>query len=206
MTDRKSLRNKKYFAGLLLLFIFITAGILLTFVFGDTQITHSLRTFALENPKFLKGAEFITEYGNRLYYLLFIGLFIYGVVKKEKKFWRVSLIYLVVQIIASVFFAELLKAAVGRPRPGYGLTHRFFSGRFMFKSFPSGHATDAFSSAGVLWGFLSSYTLSFISFFFSLLIGFSRIFVGMHYYLDVIAGMALGFITGIFITYKLLKH
>jgi membrane-associated phospholipid phosphatase len=35
-----------------------------------------------------------------------------------------------------------------------------------------------------------------------MLIGNSRIFVGSHYPLDVLAGMTVGFLTGLIITFK----
>lgn len=196
------MQTKKFIAGCLLISLVMVVGVALIFIFGDTLITNSLRTLALENPSILQGAELITNYGNYLYYILFICLFIYGTVKREKRYRKIGFIYLGVQIIASIVITELLKISIGRPRPGYGYAHHFFSGRSIFKSFPSGHTADAFSSAGVMWGFLSSYVLSFLSFFFSFLVGLSRIFVGEHYFLDVLAGMALGFITGIIVSFK----
>ena len=197
------MKKKKFFAGCLLISLSILTGGILVSVFGDINLTSSLRNFSLNHPDFIKVINFITKYGNYLYYFLFTGFFLYGVFKKEKKLVKIGVIYFVLQIVISVLFTTFIKNAIGRPRPGYGYTHHFFTGRYIYESFPSGHAVDASCSAGVLWSFLSSYSLSFSSFLFSLLIGLSRIFIGAHYFLDVLAGMVLGFFPSILVMSKL---
>ena len=198
------MKTKKFFIGVYLLLSLVVVGGLLIFFIGDINISVTLRGFAdaEENVAFMTAARYITNYGNRLYHLLFLSFLLYGIIKKKKKFIKIALIYIVVQIIASGVITEGLKIAVGRPRPGHGFEHDFFTTSDRFKSFPSGHTSDAFSSAGVLWLFLSSKILIAISFIFSLMIGLSRIFVGAHYLLDVITGMAIGFLTALVITKK----
>ena len=194
--------TKKFFAGILLLLLIVTISSALIFIYGDINLTSHLRAFAKENQPFLMVSKFITDYGNPFYYLIFIFLIITGIIKKKKKLWKIGLIYIIVQIVASLIITGGLKILVGRPRPGRGFQHQFLTSRSTFKSFPSGHTTDAFSSAGILWGFLKGYPLSVVSFLFSLAIGLSRVFVGSHYFLDVVAGMSIGFLTGIIITKK----
>jgi hypothetical protein len=82
-------------------------------------------------------------------------------------------------------YTQLLKAAVGRERPD-GSNN---------KSFPSGHASNAFSMATVLerhYGWkagVPAYALASV-------IGYSRIVQDKHYLSDVVAGAALGYIVG----------
>jgi undecaprenyl-diphosphatase len=93
---------------------------------------------------------------------------------------------------ASDLAASLLKVIVDRPRPFDRIPEADpLLGGIVGNSFPSGHA--ATSAAGAL-------ALSLIAPraapYFALLAGgiaFSRVYVGVHYPLDVIAGALLGF-------------
>lgn len=60
-------------------------------------------------------------------------------------------------------------------------------------SFPSGHALLVFGFVGLLW---SHRKLRWLVLSLAVLVGFSRIILGYHYPLDVIAGGLLGFMIG----------
>ncbi len=200
-------KTAKFYSGLGLFGTILATGLILTFIYGDIAISDSFRSISANNPGINRFFKIITDYGNTFYYILFISFILYGLIRKKKKYLKIALIYIVVQIIASGIITGGLKIAVGRPRPKpaaryKSFKHDFFTDSSEYKSFPSGHTTDAFGSAGVLWGFISSYSLSFLTFGFSMLIGNSRIFVGSHYPLDVLAGMTVGFLTGLIITFK----
>lgn len=91
--------------------------------------------------------------------------------------------------------ANLLKRVIGRGRPSefevsgaFSFQH-FFNG-WQFQSFPSGHTTTAIALAfvvGFLWPRL--FALFFVI---GVVVGFSRIPVGMHYPTDVFAGFIVG--------------
>ncbi len=66
-------------------------------------------------------------------------------------------------------------------------------------SFPSGHATVAFACATVLA--LAVPRLRWPLFALATLIAFSRIYVGVHFPLDVLAGAALGVLIGFAVRY-----
>lgn len=73
-------------------------------------------------------------------------------------------------------------------------------------SFPSGHATVAMAFYGFLFYLLLMYLTSsnwrnfvfFLAILFILGMGFSRIYLGVHYLSDVLGGFAIGFVWLIF--------
>ena len=66
------------------------------------------------------------------------------------------------------------------------------------RSFPSGHTMASFTAAAVLWslfgGWMGALALSL-----AFLIGLSRLYLGVHYISDVLAGAVFGFLLGSFV-------
>jgi undecaprenyl-diphosphatase len=104
---------------------------------------------------------------------------------------RVVVLAMAVAIGAAVLLFKLLKHLVGRPRPAesrQGLTSLLPApDKF---SFPSGHTMTAFAVWAVLAQGFAFLSLPFLVM--ALLIGASRIFLGMHYPTDVLVGALLG--------------
>ena len=93
-----------------------------------------------------------------------------------------------------VGIAEGLKIVTNRPRPYLvDPTLRTPAGREPDSSFPSGHTTVAFAAATVVA--LDRPNLAPWSLGFATLVGFSRIYEGVHYPTDVLAAAALGALT-----------
>jgi undecaprenyl-diphosphatase len=153
------------------------------FAWADARNTPQLTEF-IKVITFLASRHFITGAG-----LMMIGYFLF--VKKHK--WY----SLKVPVIAvgSISLNLILKYLFNRPRPlvphlvdSYGL------------SFPSGHAMISASFYGLLiylvwknvevpaWRFLLVFLLSLLIVF----IGFSRVYLHVHYATDVLAGLAAG--------------
>jgi undecaprenyl-diphosphatase len=105
--------------------------------------------------------------------------------------WRRAALWLVTTIAGAIVLSVTLKYAYHRPRPA-----PFFGALPHTYSFPSGHALFSFCFYGVLAGLLAHRTRSpllriLIWISAALLvagIGFSRIYLGVHYPSDVIAG------------------
>ncbi|MGH3000137.1 MAG: phosphatase PAP2 family protein, partial [Gaiellaceae bacterium] len=88
--------------------------------------------------------------------------------------------------------ADALKAAVGSHRPhGYdplvAVPHS--------ASFPSGHAATSFACATVLSALAPRAAPGFVAL--AAAIAYSRLYVGVHWPLDVVAGAALGVLTAL---------
>ena len=86
--------------------------------------------------------------------------------------------------------STILKVVVDRPRPtGAHLVEIPSSA-----SFPSGHATTAFAAATAL-AVLVPWT-SWWAFAFAAWVAYSRVYLGVHYWSDIIAGAVLGAVVG----------
>jgi undecaprenyl-diphosphatase len=89
-----------------------------------------------------------------------------------------------------------LKAATGRPRPFETLPQADpLIGATIGQSMPSGHAATSFAGAVVLT-YLLPRSAPYL-FLLATAIAFSRIYVGVHYPSDVLAGAALGAAVGL---------
>jgi undecaprenyl-diphosphatase len=98
-------------------------------------------------------------------------------------------------VAACVWSAELIalgiKAATGRPRPFETIPQADkLIGATVGQSMPSSHAATSFAGAVVLT-YLLPRAAPFV-FLLAVAISFSRIYVGVHYPSDVLAGAALG--------------
>lgn len=102
-------------------------------------------------------------------------------------------------LVSSHLFVQLLKKRYTRPRP-YMVLANTNTFRQLLKdySFPSGHATASFSIAMTFSIFFPSLAIVFISL--AVLVGLSRIYMGLHYPSDVLMGSTIG------ITFSYLTH
>lgn len=90
-------------------------------------------------------------------------------------------------LLVAELVADVLKVLVKRHRPvDHPLVHHLVT-----YSFPSGHTTTSFACAGTIARFAPRNVRPLL-FVLAALIGFSRIYVGVHYPLDVLAGAVLG--------------
>ena len=107
--------------------------------------------------------------------------------------WRrpAILVMTVAADLAADVLAEVIKALVPRHRP---FEHQL-GPPSATHSFPSGHAATSFACATVLSHYAPRFRVPF--YVLATLIAFSRIYNGMHYPTDVLAGAALGVLTAL---------
>jgi membrane-associated phospholipid phosphatase len=120
---------------------------------------------------------------------------------------RVALAVLLVAFALNPLFEWALKAGVGRIRPDL---LPLLPGRG--PSFPSGHVMASVGFYGMLPAFLSEagtgsrakIAAAVAGIAIILAIGFSRIYVGVHWFTDVIGGFLIGSVI-VFVTYRALR-
>jgi len=94
-------------------------------------------------------------------------------------------------LLNSTLIIQLIKRSVNRPRPQCVLPGlKAFNVPICPYSFPSGHTGASISVAVATIFHLP--TLGFYLLALSLVVGFSRIYLGVHYVSDVLAGAVLG--------------
>lgn len=121
------------------------------------------------------------------------------------------LLFLAASLVGATALSNLIKLAVGRPRPdGVALVEA------LGYAFPSGHATAAaagwLSVAIVLGGLIASWArkvaLVTAAFLIAGVVGLSRVYLGVHEPTDVLGGWALGafWVAVILVTTRVLAH
>jgi membrane-associated phospholipid phosphatase len=113
---------------------------------------------------------------------------------------------IVIAYLTSGLLAQLIKHLVEAPRPAAilkdsGIIKLVEGVTFHMKnSFPSGHTTTAYAIAIVLVAYTTRYKniIALILFILATLVAYSRIYLGQHFPLDILAGAILGTACGVF--------
>ncbi len=112
---------------------------------------------------------------------------------------KVTSMLAVTAIALSRLSVQILKHIFNRPRPFFVYKDINIFTAIRGSSFPSGHATLIFSVATVLS--FKYKRISWIFITFAILIGLSRVYMGLHYPSDIISGAVLGISIGMCILY-----
>ncbi len=147
----------------------------------DGKVTLFLKSIVPHNAFFDAIFYFFAPKG--ISFFFWIAIFLFLVIFEEKRH-KEFIIYFLISITISLIFSNLIfKPLFARPRPTVSaICPKDFS-------FPSGHTTLSFAAAGILSYF--DRKRKFIYYFFATLVGYSRIYLGCHYLLDIIGGIIL---------------
>ena len=190
-----------------LLFVGMLAAIAALFFFGwlademlegDTRIfDDSVRNFVhgFASPPLTMLMQWMSFFGSTLFLTAFGVLIVIALYLKKHR--RGAILFTITTVGASVLIVTL-KLAFHRARP----TPFFNTMLPSSDSFPSGHSLASFCFYGALAVILTSRLKNFwlkstvwiASLAMILLVGISRIYLGVHYPSDVVAGFAVGLI------------
>ncbi|NOX20276.1 MAG: phosphatase PAP2 family protein [Nitrospirae bacterium] len=149
--------------------------------------------------------DFIMPFVTEHVHLLLIPVLLFVLLKKRKLFIT-TLILSVVALSLSDNITNILKHLFERPRPFLTIKETLvLVGKGGSYSMPSAHASNVFAVVTVFCYFLgrirevpTSRLFVLYSVLVGLMVGFSRIYVGVHYPLDVLVGSVLGITVGLF--------
>lgn len=131
-------------------------------------------------------AIFLAQYFE-VFFLILLGLWLY---KERKRFWPLFWQLLGAGVLARLVITELIRYLYPVSRPFVEHEVNLLISHAATPSLPSGHAAFYFALAALVY--LSNKKAGSLFFGASLLIGLARVFVGLHWPLDILAGAIVG--------------
>jgi undecaprenyl-diphosphatase len=119
------------------------------------------------------------------------GMFITGLIEKNKTL-KENAFFITESIVLSSVITWSLKKTVGRDRPAVNDPTFTAVLDLHNNSFPSGHTSEAFSMATSLSMKYHKWYVVVPAFAYAGLSGYSRLYLGVHYPTDVLAGALVG--------------
>jgi undecaprenyl-diphosphatase len=131
---------------------------------------------------------------------LYVAILLYLNRKYQKKFF-IIIIFIVLSVLLADQLSVLLKYSVHRLRPCHepylrGLVHTVRNECGGLYSFVSSHASNSFNVALLSLSFIKKRWYTIFIILWALTVGYSRIYLGVHYPGDVLCGSILGGIVG----------
>jgi undecaprenyl-diphosphatase len=139
--------------------------------------------------------------GKLIWVPLYLAILVYLAITYKKKFFVILIFIILGVVLADQISVQVFKNTFQRLRPCHepaleGLVHLFNGECGGLYGFVSSHATNSFNVALISLLFIRKrwYTISIV--IWALVIGYSRIYLGVHYPGDVICGSMLGALVG----------
>ena len=194
MTPRSLLKQNRYFfISYIILFIF---GLFILLSYSKVD------GFILMNPMHHRPLDYffiaVSYLGDGIF-IIALALLLFFLKKRSLS------LMIVLSYALSGIFVQLIKYFYHSARPGKLLEgmdyHNFVEGVTLhsFNSFPSGHTTSAFALAAVLTFAVKNKNYSILFLLMAALVGYSRIYLGQHFMVDVLAGSVIGMFSAIIV-------
>lgn len=146
---------------------------------------------AHRTPQQTKAWLFISNTNDYVNVAIPAGVLVAGLIRNDPDM-KQNALYIASSTATTFLVNTLIKRIVKRPRPfisNIHLTPVYQPGSY---SFPSGHTSSAFSSATALVRAYPKWYVIAPAFLWSGAVGYSRMYLGVHYPTDVAAGAILG--------------
>ena len=148
------------------------------------QINLLLWVQGLRNPLLTGFFALMTFFGSEEFILAFLAL-VYWCVNRTAGL-RVGLV-----VIGSQYINEVLKYVAHEPRPGSPV-EPLYTDTAPGWAWPSGHAQNTAAAWGTLAGLIRDRRLTTFALILVFLVGLSRLYLGVHWPLDVLSGWIIG--------------
>jgi len=145
--------------------------------------------------------KFCAQY---LGYVLVLFLFLFLVVR-FRKYWKMVVQAVISAILARLVFVEIIRWILPRPRPfleNNNVNLLLEKAGHIHNSFPSGHAAFFFALSTAVYFYNKKAGILFLTG--SFLICLARVFVGIHWPSDVLAGAVVGIFSA-WVIHKIFK-
>jgi len=144
---------------------------------------------------------FFARYCEYLLWLLLLLFLILGF----KKYWKMVLVAFISAGVSRFVLAEIIRFIWFRQRPFVQLNFLPLIQQSPSEaSFPSGHASFYFAISTIVYLYNKKAGILFYAV--SFLIALSRVFVGVHWPFDILAGALLGILTALLINFLFKKY
>ncbi|AMP98317.1 Phosphatidic acid phosphatase [Pedobacter cryoconitis] len=134
---------------------------------------------------------FLSRYNNLVNVAVPVGIFTAGVIDNDKG-TRQNAMYIASSSAVNLLLTLVIKKIVKRPRPFLGqikINAVYHPGQ---TSFPSGHTSSAFTTATALTQVYHKWYVIAPAYLWASSVGYSRMYLGVHYPSDVATGALVG--------------
>ena len=138
-------------------------------------------------------------------YLLYIAGVAFIVILFIKKTRLMAISIAVSVFLARIIIAEPIKRIfhIARPYISIDNVKKIINENGDYSSFPSGHTTIFFAIAMAIFYFNKKWGIA--AFVVATLVGIARIYVGVHWPIDVVVGALIGVLSGIVVNHFIIK-
>ncbi|MDI6591636.1 MAG: phosphatase PAP2 family protein [Patescibacteria group bacterium] len=144
------------------------------------------------------GIFFAKYFGYILIFFIFLFL-----LKDRKKYWPMVIIAFSSAILAKFVITEFIRFLWNRPRPFVENQTNLLLDQINAAAFPSGHAAFFFALSLAIYFYNKKAGIIFL--IASFLISISRVFCGIHWPTDILAGALVGIFSGWLINSQVMK-